>query len=97
MFKTSRKPSGSPRADLGPAYHRLWTATAISTLGDGVFLTALPLLAATLSRDPLRVSLITFAGWNAPTVSSTAPRPSASDSPVHPLDQRHLNEELPKV
>jgi hypothetical protein len=55
-----------PRANLGPAYHRLWTATAISTLGDGVFLTALPLLAATLSRDPLRVSLITFAGWNAP-------------------------------
>jgi MFS family permease len=32
-------------------------------LGDGVFLTALPLLAATLSRDPLRVSLVTFASW----------------------------------
>ncbi len=93
MFKTSRKPSGSPRANLGPAYYRLWTAIPISTLGDGVFLTALPLLAATLSRDPLRVSLITFAGWSA----STAPRPSASDSPVHPLDQRHLNEELSKV
>jgi MFS family permease len=51
------------RTDLGPGYHKLWTAAAISTLGDGVFLTALPLLAATLSRDPLRVSLITFAGW----------------------------------
>jgi MFS family permease len=32
-------------------------------LGDGVFLAALPLLAATLSRDPLRVSLVSFAGW----------------------------------
>jgi MFS family permease len=32
-------------------------------LGDGVFLAALPLLAATLSRDPLQVSLVTFAGW----------------------------------
>ncbi|HEY2960216.1 MAG TPA: MFS transporter [Actinomycetota bacterium] len=51
------------RADLGPDYHKLWSAAAISTLGDGVFLTALPLLAATLSRDPLRVSLVTFAGW----------------------------------
>src|SRR6266536_2265331 len=51
------------RADLGPGYHKLWTAAGISTLGDGVFLTALPLLAATLSRDPLRVSLVAFAGW----------------------------------
>jgi MFS family permease len=41
----------------------VWTAAAISTAGDGVFLAALPLLAATLSRDPLRVSLVTFAGW----------------------------------
>jgi len=41
----------------------LWSAAAISTLGDGVFLTALPLLAATLSRDPLRVSLVAFASW----------------------------------
>jgi len=38
-------------------------AAAISTLGDGVCLTALPLLAATLSRDPLRVSLVAFASW----------------------------------
>jgi len=51
------------RVDLGPGYHKLWTAAASSTLGDGVFLAALPLLAATLSRDPLQVSLISFAGW----------------------------------
>jgi hypothetical protein len=49
--------------NLGPGYHRLWSAAAISTLGDGIFLAALPLLAATLSRDPLRVSLVAFAGW----------------------------------
>ena len=51
------------RTDLGPGYHKLWAAAASSTLGDGVFLAALPLLAATLSRDPLQVSLVTFAGW----------------------------------
>jgi MFS family permease len=51
------------RPNLGPGYHKLWSAAAISTLGDGVFLTALPLLATTLSRDPLRVSLVAFASW----------------------------------
>lgn len=56
-------PRGGVRTDLGPGYHKLWTAAAGSTLGDGVFLAALPLLAATLSRDPLQVSLVTFAGW----------------------------------
>jgi MFS family permease len=54
---------GSTWTDLGHGYHKLWTAAALSTLGDGVFLTALPLLAATLSRDPLRISLVAFAGW----------------------------------
>jgi MFS family permease len=63
MFKMSSRPPDAPRTSLGPRYHKLWTATAISTLGDGVFATALPLLAATLSRDPLQVSLITFSGW----------------------------------
>jgi MFS family permease len=35
----------------------------VSTLGDGMYLAALPLLAATLTRDPLAVSVVTFAGW----------------------------------
>jgi MFS family permease len=48
---------------IGTPYHKLWTASAVSTLGDGVGLTALPLLAAELSRDPLQVSLVSFAGW----------------------------------
>src|SRR6266540_5974059 len=54
---------GGAQTNLGPGYHKLWTAAAVSTLGDGVFLAALPLLAATLSRDPLQVSLVAFAGW----------------------------------
>jgi MFS family permease len=48
---------------MGPEYRKLWTATAISTLGDGIYLAALPLLAAQLSRDPLAVSVVTFASW----------------------------------
>jgi MFS family permease len=54
---------GSARTGLGPDYHKLWTAAAISNLGDGVFLTALPLLAAALTRDPLQVSAVFAAGW----------------------------------
>jgi MFS family permease len=35
----------------------------VSTLGDGMYLAALPLLAATLTRDPLAVAVVTVAGW----------------------------------
>jgi MFS family permease len=51
------------RVPLGRQYRKLWTAATISTLGDGVYLTALPLLAASLTRDPFQVSLVNFAGW----------------------------------
>jgi len=58
---TSRRQTAA--TNLGPAYHTLWTAAAISNLGDGVYVTALPLLAASLTRDPLRVSVVNAAGW----------------------------------
>ncbi len=48
---------------LGAAYHRVWTASTISTLGDGVRFTAMPLLAATITRDPRVVALVTVAGF----------------------------------
>ncbi|HEX7146126.1 MAG TPA: MFS transporter [Actinomycetota bacterium] len=44
-------------------FARLWGATAVSNVGDGVYATALPLLAASLTRDPLLVSLGSFAEW----------------------------------
>ena len=40
---------------LGPQYRRLWTATAVSNLGDGMYLTALPLLAAQLTWEAAAV------------------------------------------
>jgi MFS family permease len=51
------------RARLGRSFTKLWVAQGVSNLGDGLYLTALPLLAATLTRDPLAVSAVMFAEW----------------------------------
>ncbi len=48
-------------------YWLLWTGSGLSNLGDGIRLTALPLLAATLTRDPLAVSGV-FAATTAPWI-----------------------------
>ena len=47
---------------LGPEYWKLWTATAVSNLGDGVRLAAFPLVAAALTRDAAAVAAVTFVG-----------------------------------
>lgn len=39
----------------------LWSASAISNLGDGILLAAVPLLAASITRDPLLVAGVTVA------------------------------------
>jgi MFS family permease len=49
------------RPVLGPEYWKLWAASTISNLGDGVTLVAGPLLAATLTRDPVLVAGVAFA------------------------------------
>ncbi len=46
---------------LGHRYHRLFAASTISNLGDGIFLIALPLVAADLTRDPTSIAAVTFA------------------------------------
>lgn len=51
---------------LGREYRKLWTASTISNLGDGITLVAAPLLAASLTRDPLLIAGAVFAkqlGW----------------------------------
>ena len=45
-------------ARLSPAFWRLWTASTISNLGDGVLLVALPLLASRLTRSELSIAFI---------------------------------------
>jgi hypothetical protein len=49
---------GVPSQRLGAAYWRLWTASTISNLGDGMFLVALPLLAARTTNSSLQISLV---------------------------------------
>ena len=49
------------RARLGMNYWKLWTASTISNLGDGITLIAGPLLAASLTRDPVLVAGVAFA------------------------------------
>ncbi|GAB3925437.1 hypothetical protein GCM10011575_05750 [Microlunatus endophyticus] len=47
---------------LGGPYRRLLSATALSNLGDGVRLAAFPLLAATMTHNPILISGATIAG-----------------------------------
>lgn len=54
------------RQDLGRDFGKLWTAAAFSNLADGVGRTAVPLIATTLTRDPLLISVIgalAFVPW----------------------------------
>ena len=49
------------KAVLGPAYWRVWWANTGSGVGDGVVTTALPLLAVTITRNPVLVALVSAA------------------------------------
>ena len=42
-------------------YRRIWTGNASSNLADGVTFVALPLLAATLTNDPVQIALLSVA------------------------------------
>ncbi|MEX0869787.1 MAG: MFS transporter, partial [Nitriliruptoraceae bacterium] len=51
---------------LSGDYWRFWAATAVSNLGDGIRWVALPLVAVTLTRDPLLISgigAVVFVPW----------------------------------
>ena len=50
------------RARLGAGYARLWSASVISNLGDGVAMVAWPWLASAVTRDPVLLSLTVVAG-----------------------------------
>ena len=55
-----------PKDPLGGNFWRLLVASAVSNLGDGIVRTAVPLLAITLTRDPLLIGAITslsFLPW----------------------------------
>ena len=50
--------SGRSRPPLGRDFGKLWTAAAFSNLADGLGRTAVPLIATTLTRDPLAIAAI---------------------------------------
>ena len=43
---------------LGPAFNRMWGASLLTNLADGVLLAAAPLLAVTLTKSPVLISAI---------------------------------------
>ena len=47
--------------NLGSSYWKLWTATAISNLGDGVSMVAYPWLASAVTRSPILIAAAGFA------------------------------------
>jgi MFS family permease len=56
---TTRSTAERPRREpLGRDFGKLWTAAAFSNLADGLGRTAVPLIATTLTRDPLAISVI---------------------------------------
>ena len=49
------------KTELGISYWKLWSATAISNLGDGVSMVAYPWLASATTRSPMLIALIPLA------------------------------------
>src|SRR4051812_20708041 len=47
---------------LGAPYRRLWSGTLLSNLGDGIRAAAFPLLAATLTGNPVLIAGVAVAG-----------------------------------
>jgi MFS family permease len=57
-----RRRSREKKVRLGSNYWRLWSATAISNLGDGIALIAYPWLASAITRDPFLIALAGLIG-----------------------------------
>ncbi|WP_342781618.1 MFS transporter [Streptomyces cadmiisoli] len=51
-------PPTLPRQPLGHRFRLLWSAVSVAGLGDGIGLTAMPLLAGQLTSDPRDVSIV---------------------------------------
>jgi MFS family permease len=56
-FKERPMKAAKPKSKLGPSYWKLWSATAISNLGDGIAAVAYPWLASAVTRSPFLIAL----------------------------------------
>ena len=61
MARTEPVGAIAPSKKLGANFYKLWAASGISNFGDGVRITAFPLLATTLTREPGLVAGVAFA------------------------------------
>jgi MFS family permease len=59
--RQEEEPQRGSSSPLGSGYQRLWTATAISSLGNGVLFAAMPLLAHSLTTSAPAISAVTAA------------------------------------
>ncbi|MFI6444903.1 MFS transporter [Kitasatospora sp. NPDC050543] len=57
----SGRPAGSDRAGLGREFGKLWTGATASAIGDGLAVTAAPLMAAALTDDPRLIAGVSIA------------------------------------
>ena len=57
----ARAAAGTRRPALGAAYWRLWTATGLSSLADGIVKVGLPLVALRYTRSPALIAGLPFA------------------------------------
>lgn len=69
----------------GRGFPAFWSAIAVSTIGDGVRMAALPLLAASVSREPKEVAVVSLAG-QLPWLLTSLPFGAIADR----VDRRHL-------
>lgn len=63
---------------MGRNWYLLWGGSAISALGDGIFLAALPLLATTITQDPKLIAGVSFFGA-LPWLLAALPAGAAAD------------------
>jgi MFS family permease len=61
LEKAQQKRPEKMSKKLGASYWKLWTATAISNLGDGVSMVAYPWLASAVTRSPILIAAAGFA------------------------------------
>src|SRR5918995_3684115 len=61
MQEAGRASVGSSRVALGPSYRKLFAASTVSNLGDGISIIAYPWLASAITRSPLLIALVAVA------------------------------------
>jgi MFS family permease len=61
MTVTRETTDAPTRTRLGRGFALLWSSASVSSVGDGAFTVAVPLLAAFLTRDPLTVAAVSAA------------------------------------